>query len=148
MQIAKTIAVAMAVLVGTIQVTYADDAVWRSSRPIRVRASTAGTQSRSAQHIWDRIEYPLLVQRLQSEIDRAQAGVEFWELRLENYDQLRFTDATQTAIKHAENSLQAARRYKADTTRKLALVRHHRVALGQLRAQMLQRSRVTSQLDR
>jgi hypothetical protein len=85
---------------------------------------------------------------LQTEIDQAHATVEFWELRLENYEPLRFTDATQTAIKHAENSLRASLQYEATATRKLAFVRRHRVALGELWARMLQQGRMTSQLDR
>jgi hypothetical protein len=150
MQILKTAAMAMTVLAGTFQVTNADDAVWRSSKPLRIRTASTGTQagSAAAASVGDRIEYPLLVRRLQAEFNKARADVEFWELRLENYEPLRFTDATQTAIKHAENSLRASRRYEAGATRKLALVRRHRVALGELRAQMLQYGRAKSQLDR
>lgn len=151
MRTTKTIAIAATVLAGTFQIASADDAVWRSSKPLRVTAVAALAspgRATAAQSVWDRIEYPLLVRSLQAAIDQARADVEFWELRLENYEPLRFTDATQTAIKYAENSLQAARHSQADATRKLALVRRHRVALGELRAQMLQRGRARSQLDR
>jgi hypothetical protein len=150
MQTLITIALAMSVLAASLQGTSADDGVWRSSKPlgIRVASNSAQAGSAAAQSVWDRIEYPLLVQRLQTEIDQAHATVEFWELRLENYEPLRFTDATQTAIKHAENSLQASRQYEANAARKLALVRRHRVALGELRAQMLRQGRAKSQLDR
>ena len=147
----KTIAIAVTVLVGTLQIASADDAVWRSSKPLRVTAVSASASAgrgTAAQSVWDRIEYPLLVRSLQAAIDQARADAEFWELRLENYERLRFTDATQTAIKYAENSLQASRRSQADATRKLALVRRHRVALGELRAQMLHRGRARSQFDR
>ena len=150
MQILKTAAMAMAVVAGACQVTRADEGVWRSSKPLQIRVASTRAQagSTAAQSVWDRIEYPLLVQRLQIAIHQAQADVEFWQLRLENYEPLRFTDATQTAIKYAENSLHASRRDEADATRKLSLVRRHRVALGELRARMLQRGRVKSQLDR
>ncbi|MFT5093346.1 MAG: hypothetical protein ACI93T_002173, partial [Porticoccaceae bacterium] len=139
MQMLKTAAMAIAVLAGTDLVTSADDAVWRSSKPLRIQTARTGAQagSTAAQSVWDRIEYPLLVRCLQGEIDHARADVEFWKLRLKNYEPLRFTDATQTAIKHAESSLQASRQSEADATRKLALVRRHRVALGGLRARML-----------
>lgn len=148
MQTIKTMAVALTVLAAGFQVTIADDAVWRSSQPLRIRAVDNSTQVGStAQSVWDQVEYPLLVQRLQSEIDEARADVEFWELRTENYERLRFTDAAQTAIKHAENSLQTSRHYEAAAIRKLALVRRHRVALGVLRAQMIQQGRVSSQLE-
>jgi len=149
MQMLKMVAMAMAVVAGACLVTSADDAVWRSSKPLRIRTASTGAQARSAaaQSDWDRIEYPLLVQRLQAAIDQARADVEFWKLRLKNYEPLRFTDATQTAIKYAENSLQASRRYEAAATRKLSLVRRHRMALGELRARMLQHGRVKSQLD-
>lgn len=150
MRTMKTVAIAVIVLAGTLQITSADDGVWRSSKPLRVTAVTASPSSgrAAAQSVWDRIEYPLLVRRLQAAIHQAQADVEFWELRLENFQPLRFTDATQTAIKYAEKSLHASRRSQTDATRKLALVRRHRVALGELRAQMLQRGRVKSHLDR
>jgi len=91
---------------------------------------------------------PSRVQQLQSQVTQARADVEFWELRLENYEPLRFTDATQSAIKYAENALDASRRREADSNRKLALVRRHRVALGLLRAQMLRQGTARSQLDR
>ncbi len=151
MRTIKTVAIAVTVLAGSLQTANADDAVWRSTKPLRVTAVVASAspgRTTAAQSVWDRIEYPLLVRRLQAAIDQARADVEFWELRLENYEPLRFTDATQTAIKYAENSLRASRRSEADATRKLALVRRHRVALGELRAQMLQRGRAKSQLDR
>lgn len=150
MQTLRIAAVAMTILSTGFHVAGADDAVWRSSKPLRVSAPGAAnsTDGTSAQSVWDRIEYPLLVQRLQSEVSRTRADVEFWERRLKNYQRLRFTDAIQTSIKHAENSLQASRRTEADATRKLALVRRHRVALGEFRAQMLQRSCIRSQLDR
>ena len=140
----------MTVLAVSVQAAIADDAVWRSSKPLRIRVanSAAHAGSAAAGSVWDRIEYPLLVQTLQSEIDHARASVEFWELRLENYKPLRFTDATQSAIKHAANSLGASRRYEAESTRKLALVRRHRVALGQLRAQLHRQGTARSQLDR
>lgn len=133
----------------SVQVATADDSVWRSSKPLRIRAvsNTSQAGSASALAVWDRVEYPLLVQRLQTQIAQARANVEFWELRLKNYEPLRFTDATQSAIKSAENSLNASRRFEADATRKLALVRRHRVALGQLRAQMLREGTARSQLD-
>jgi len=141
---------ALTALALSVQVAAADDSVWRSSKPLRIRAvsNTPQAGSASAQSVWDRIEYPLLVQRLQTQIDQARANVEFWELRLKNYEPLRFTDATQSAIKHAENALSASRRFEADAARKLALVRRHRVALGQLRAQMLRQGTARSQLDR
>ena len=131
----KIMTFALTAIALSVQVTTADDSVWRSSKPLRIRAVSATSQasSASAQSAWDRVEYPLLVQQLQAQIAQARANVEFWELRLENYEPLRFTDAIQSAIKHAENALSASRRFEADATRKLALVRRHRVALGQLR---------------
>ena len=148
MQILKTMVVALTVLATGFQVTSANDAVWRSSQPLRVRVVNNATQVGStAQSVWEQVEYPLLVQRLQSEIDEARANVEFWELRTKNYERLRFTDAAQTAIKYAENSLQASHRDEAAATRKLSLVRLHRVALGELRTQMIQQGRVSSHLE-
>lgn len=146
----KIMTFALTAIALSVQVTTADDSVWRSSKPLRIRAVSSSSQagSASAQAVWDRVEYPLLVQRLQTQIDQARADVEFWELRLENYEPLRFTDATQSAIKHGENALSASRRFEADASRKLALVRRHRVALGQLRAQMLRQGTARSQLDR
>jgi hypothetical protein len=146
----SSVTFALTVLAASVQAASADEAVWRSSKPLRVYAvsSTNQTSAGSAQSVWDRVEYPSLVQRLQAEISEVRSNVEFWELRLENYERLRFTDATQSAIKHAENSLAVSRRYEADITRKLALVRRHRVALGQLRVQMLRQGTARSQLDR
>lgn len=146
----KTMAFALTALALSVQVATADDSVWRSSKPLRIRvvSNTAQAGSASAQSVWDRVEYPLLVQQLQTQIDQARANVEFWELRLENYEPLRFTDATLSAIKHAKNALRASQRFEADATRKLALVRRHRGALGQLRAQMLRQGTARSQLDR
>jgi len=146
----KTMTFALTALALSVQVAAADDSVWRSSKPLRIRAVSNTPQAGSAlaQAVWDRVEYPLLVQQLQSQVTQARADVEFWELRLENYEPLRFTDATQSAIKYAENALDASRRREADSNRKLALVRRHRVALGLLRAQMLRQGTARSQLDR
>lgn len=146
----KIMTFALTAIALSVQVTTADDSVWRSSKPLRIRAvsNTSQASPASAQSAWDRVEYPLLVQQLQTQIAQARANVEFWELRLENYEPLRFTDAIQTAIKYAENALSASRRFEADATRKLALVRRHRVALGQLRTQMLRQGTARSQLDR
>lgn len=146
----KIMTFALTAIALSVQVTTADDSVWRSSKPLRIRAvsNTSQASSASAQSAWDRVEYPLLVRQLQTQIAQARANVEFWELRLENYEPLRFTDAIQSAIKYAENALSASRRFEADATRKLALVRRHRVALGQLRTQMLRQGTARSQLDR
>lgn len=58
----KTIVAAAAVLAGSLQVTIAGDAVWRSSKPWRVSAVSSLQQGdgAAAQSVWDRIEYPLL----------------------------------------------------------------------------------------
>lgn len=144
----RTMIVTLAAFAVGLPLANADDSVWRSSQPLRIRVAHDAGPVAAAQSVWDRIEYPLLVQKLQSEIDLARSYVGFWELRLENYDRLRFSDATKTAIKHAENSLEASRRHEAAATRKLALVRRHGVALGQLRAQLLQQGQMNSQLDR
>ena len=146
----KKMTIALAALALSVQTVTGDDSVWRSSKPLRIRAvtNTPYGSSASAQSVWDRVEYPLLVQQLQSQVTQARADLEFWELRLENYEPLRFTDATRSAIKYAENALDASRRREADSNRKLALVRRHRVALGQLRTQMLRQGTVRSQLDR
>ncbi len=148
MQMLRTMAFALTLLVTGFQVVGADDAVWRSSQPLRIRSINRSVQTGStAQTVWGRIEYPLLVQRLQVQIDQARADVEFWELRTKSYERLRFTDAARTAIKHAENSLLASRRDEAEAARKLALVRRYRMALGELRTQMLTRGRVNSPLE-
>ncbi len=148
MQTLKTMAVALTLLATGFHVTVADDAVWRSSQPLRIRSINNSAQTAStAQSVWEQIEYPLLVQRLRAEIAQARADVEFWELRTKNYERLRFTDAAQTAIRHAENALLASRRDEAEAARKLSLVRRHRVALGELRTQMLSRGRVNSPLE-
>lgn len=121
------------VLIATRHVLHADDAVWRSSQPLRVVSTVGGTAASAAERarsVWERIEYPLLVQQLQSEVDRAREDTEFWELRLKNYERLRFTDAVQTAIKHTENALAASRRRESYCRRKLHLVRLNRVLLG------------------
>lgn len=114
----------------------ADDAVWRSSRPLKVVSKSGATTVRNAgttRFIWERIEYPLLVQGLQLQIEEAREDSEFWALRLENYERLRFTDATQTAIRHAENSYAASCRREQYLRRQLDLLRLNRVILGRSR---------------
>lgn len=125
------------VVFASVHVTHADDAVWRSSRPLRVVSMVGATDTSAAERarfVWERIEYPLIIQQLQSEVEEARDDTEFWELRLMNYERLRFTDAVQTAIKHTENALAASRRRERDVRRKLHLVRLNRVLLGQQRA--------------
>lgn len=125
------------VVLASSHVIHADDAVWRSSRPLRVVSMVGATETSAAERaqlLWERIEYPLLVQQLQTEVEQARENTEFWELRLMNYERLRFTDAVQTAIKHTENALAASRRRERYVRRKLHLVRLNRVLLGQQRA--------------
>ena len=121
-----------------------DDFSWRSSKPVRIRPSQTRTPqsaqqspAEAARYVWDKVEYPQLVQQLNSRIQQAQADVEFWQDRLKRYEPLRFTDATQSAIKASENSLQASRSQLSELKQKLFLVQRYRVQLGQWRAQML-----------
>lgn len=148
MHMLKFFTIAAMVLATSLKMSNADDAVWRSTRPLKVEAasSSVGGNRADAQTIWERIEYPQLIQHLQTEVEQARGAVEFWELRLRNYKPLRFTDATQTAIKYAENALQAARRQESASTHRLATVRRHRIALGELRTRMLQRSAAYPQI--
>lgn len=132
------------------EASHGDDFVWRSSKSLRVRSAAAKAQSPgdAARQTWERVEYPQLVQRLRSESALAHANIEFWEQKLNRYKPLRFTDATQSAIKHAENSLLAAQRRRAELKNTLFLVQRYRVELGQLREQMARQGSARIQLDR
>lgn len=145
----RTTTIAVAAFALSVQAATADDSIWRSSKPLRIRvvSNTPRGSSTSIPSVWDRVEYPLLVRQLQTQVAQARANVEFWMLRLDNYKPLRFTDATQSAIKYAENSLDVSRRREATATRQLTLLRRHRVALGQYRGQLLRQGTGRSQLD-